>query len=98
MQLKLMIQMEPPALVQSQAQQPAQRSIEEEIRHALDCIESGHDSGVEWLMVCKIYKQLLSLEKPSPKAKNILDLITPIMSKYGYHQEISPEQRDGATK
>lgn len=57
--------------------------LETRVRDMIDCIESGHESAVEWITINKIYKHLEG--RTDKKAKAILDMIQPIMSKYGQH-------------
>lgn len=60
-------------------------SPEEQVRDALDEILSGRDSKREWVFVSKVYKDLLSFHSPSEKQKNLINMIKPVMSKFGYH-------------
>lgn len=60
-------------------------SVEDKVREALECIDSGHDSGVEWSMINGIYRKLKSLKKPSERARNLIEMIEATLSKYGYH-------------
>lgn len=59
-------------------------SIEDDVRQAIDCIESGYDSVVEWKMINKLHKELKTMKKTA-RIKNLLDMIEPVMSKYGLH-------------
>lgn len=59
-------------------------SIEDDVREALDCIQSGHDSLVEWKMINKLYKQLREM-KPSTRITNLINMMEPVMAKYGIH-------------
>lgn len=60
-------------------------SIEDDVREALDCIESGHDSLVEWKMINKLHKELNQMKKKSPRVQNLLDMMEPVMAKYGIY-------------
>lgn len=59
-------------------------SPEEKVRKALELINSGYDSAVEWIMINKLYRKLSSIKKPNTRVKNILKMISPVLSKYGY--------------
>lgn len=58
--------------------------IEDDVREAIECIESGHDSVIEWKMINKLYKELRSMKK-TPRVDNLIKMIEPVMSKYGLH-------------
>lgn len=61
-------------------------SIEDKVREALECIDSGYESGVEWAMINRLYKDLKGLKKPTDRAKNLMKMIEPTLAKFGYHQ------------
>lgn len=83
--IKLLVQLDmPPQVPTERKQLPIRKtSIEDEVRHALDCIDSGHASGVEWIMVNKLYRALAKYK--TPRAENLRKLIEPVLAKYGYH-------------
>lgn len=60
-------------------------SVEDKVREALECIDSGYESGVEWAMINRLYKDLCNLKKPSPRAENLKKMIEPVLAKFGYH-------------
>lgn len=60
-----------------------EKSLEEEIRYMIDCIESGHDSSVEWRALNRLYKVLRT--KKSPRAKRLIEMMEPTLQKYGVH-------------
>ncbi len=60
-------------------------SVEDQVRDALDCIMSGHDSKVEWKFINKVYKSLKAKKNPSDKVKNLIAMINPVLNKFGYH-------------
>lgn len=64
---------------------PQPPSAEEQIREALELINTGCESYVEWKMVNKAYKQLLSLPRTS-KNQNLINMIEPVLAKFGYHK------------
>jgi hypothetical protein len=69
-------------------QQPevAPMSVEDRVRDALDCIDSGHNSNVEWVMINRLYKNLVQKRGKNKRIDNLLAMIEPVMAKYGYHK------------
>jgi len=59
--------------------------VEDRIREALECIESGEDSAQEWILVNKIYKLLKSKKNLGPRGRNLIKMIEPVLAHYGYH-------------
>jgi hypothetical protein len=58
--------------------------LEDTIRECVDCIESGHDSVVEWKTLNKLYKELRARKK-TPRVTNLIKMIEPTLQKYGLH-------------
>jgi hypothetical protein len=85
MTLKIMIEMAPPPAAPKKKPSEDKSSVEEKVRYALDCIESGHKSEQEWLLVNKLYKNICQHKKPNQRMQNIKDMIEPVLKKYGYH-------------
>lgn len=85
MRVQVMIDTPPPP--RSIPQQP-HITVEERVRDALDCIDSGYESPVEWRMVCGLFQHLLKSGKRSPREQNLLDMIQPILAKYGYYESV----------
>lgn len=63
---------------------PRKVSVEEKVRDALECIDSGHPSHVEWIMIKKLYAALQKKEKKSKRVLNIMKMIEPVLAKYGH--------------
>ena len=61
--------------------QDKQSSVEEEIRNAIDMVESGHDSAVEWKVLNKFARVLR--DRKDDRSKALLKMIEPVMAKYG---------------
>ena len=83
---KILIELEmpaPPAPVQKQEPKERKPTIEEKVREALQCIESGHDSHEEWILINKIYK-CLKKKKLSERGQNVVNMIEPVLAHYGY--------------
>jgi hypothetical protein len=88
--IKVMLELPMPSPAPQAA--PAQKSaiqkvpVEDKVREALECIDSGHESGVEWAMINRLYADLCKLKKPTERAENLKKMIEPVLSKYGYHK------------
>jgi hypothetical protein len=57
--------------------------LEERIKDMCDLIESGYDSAVEWKTIRKVHNELAKRDKLTERQQNILDLIKPVIDKYG---------------
>lgn len=69
---------------------PASRTVEDRVREAIECIESGFDSQSDWSLLLRLYKALLSYKKEnraSDRMVNLMEMIHPVLAKYGYHME-----------
>lgn len=84
MKLQILLDVEPSMPKEKYPVEARDTSIEEDVKEAIECIESGHDSVVEWKMINKLYKELRTMKK-STRVKNLIDMIEPVMSKYGLH-------------
>lgn len=85
--MKMIVSLEmPPALAEPRQPLPPPVSVEEKVRDAMECIESGHPSQVEWLMVNKLYAALKAKKNPSPRMQSLIQMIEPTLAKYGYHK------------
>lgn len=83
-QIQLMLQMEVPSTADQKEEKPKGPSVEDQVREALECIDSGHDSHVEWNMIRRLYRQLHDMKKKSPRVENLMKMIEPVLQKYGY--------------
>lgn len=83
MQLKIMLNMEPPKAGSCAYPQKEEKSIEEEVREALELIDSGHESYTEWKMINKLARELRT--RKDSRSKNLLSMIDPILEKYGIY-------------
>lgn len=64
---------------------PFPPSIEEQVRHCLELIESGYRSDREWLTISKLYKSLQG-KKKTPRVQNLINMIEPVLAHFGYHK------------
>lgn len=78
-----MLDMPPPEAGKSEYPTEPEISIEEEVREAIEKIDSGHDSYVEWKLLNKLAKELRS--RKDARSKNLLEMIDPVLQKYGLH-------------
>lgn len=67
------------------------KSLEDQVREAIDLVDTGYCSHVEWLLLNKLYKSLCCLSKQTPRVKNLKAMIEPVLAKYGYHKVSSEE-------
>ena len=65
--------------------QPAPLSVEDRIRDCLDTIMSGHESKREWKTVNRVYKHLKSKSNPNKRHTDLIRMIEPVLSHFGYH-------------
>lgn len=100
MKISLNIEMPPPPAKEKASSEPVQpkQSVEERVREAIEECESGRDSRQDWIMLGRLRTSLLALQKSAKdKAKkkrisNLLDMIDPLLTKYGY-AGVSPEEK-----
>lgn len=81
MKLHLLIEVPSP---EKTSKAPCKLTIEEQVRDAIELIESGYESRQEWLLINKVFSAL-SKKKPNARITNIINMIKPVLSKYGYH-------------
>lgn len=90
--IKVMLEIGMPQVqANPQSQSEYKESVEDKVRSALECIESGYDSSMEWSMINRLYRDLCKLKKPSERALNLLKMIEPILAKYGYFEVTNRE-------
>lgn len=84
--MKISIQLEMPQPdVSPVAPKP---SIEDQIHKTIELVESGYCSQVEFLMLRKLQASLKK-KKSTPRIQNLLEMIQPVLNKYGYHDDVS---------
>lgn len=82
--IKLTLRLElPKAKEACGKKQLPKRSVESKVREALEAIESDEDSYREWKFIVRVYNNLVDIEKRSPKAENLLEMIRPVIEEYG---------------
>lgn len=65
-------------------QAAAPTSVEDKVRDALDLINSGYVSRVEWSMINKLYESIKG--RKDPRSQNLIKMIEPVLAKFGYHK------------
>lgn len=83
MQIKIMLDMPTPEAGKSKYPTKDEKSVEEEVKEAIEKIDSGHESYVEWKLLNKLAKELRS--RKDARSKNLMEMIDPVLSKYGMH-------------
>ena len=86
MKLQIMLSMDPPSKEKTSRDYAGKDdvpSVEEEVRQAIEMIESGHDSYMEWKLLNKLAKELRT--RKDARSKNLMEMIDPVLSKYGMH-------------
>lgn len=85
MKLQIMLAMEPPSKEKTQgcACKDDIPSVEDEVRQAIELIDSGHDSHIEWKLLNKLAKELRS--RKDARSRNLMEMIDPVLQKYGMH-------------
>jgi|TARA_R110000868_G_scaffold411428_1_gene703892 Ca2+-binding EF-hand superfamily protein len=83
MKIQIMLQTEPPAPNKNKSIEKPDTSIEEEVRQAIEMIDSGHDSYVEWKLLNKLARELRP--RKDARSKNLMEMIDPVLQKYGMH-------------
>lgn len=86
--MKVSIQLEMPRTVREELRKSPCKSVEDRVREAIELIESGHDSRVEWHMLVGLYRQLASRKK-TERVRNLMSMIKPTLEKYGYYGSVT---------
>lgn len=84
MKLEIILDIPMPKQKSTSSEKP-DTTLEQDVREALECIESGYDSTTEWKMINRLYKELKATPKKTKRIINILKMIEPVMAKYGLH-------------
>lgn len=84
MKIKMMLELDPPSSEKTkQSVVDEGPTVEEQVRQAIEMIDSGHDSYVEWKLLNKLAKELRS--RKDARSKNLMEMIDPVLQKYGLH-------------
>jgi len=74
---------EAPGKLPEKREQP-KKSLESEIRESIRLIESDVDSVIEWRALKLFYRDLLRIKKPNKRVQALIDMIKPVLNKYGH--------------
>jgi hypothetical protein len=84
--VRVMLEVGIPTVSPAEREEVKPLSIEDRVRDAIDMIDSGRHSSVQWIMLNKVYKSLSPRRGKSRRIDNLLNMIEPVMAKYGYHK------------
>ena len=60
-------------------------SVEDKVRRCIERIDNGCGSEVDFLTLKKLKAAIQSRKKITPRMKNILDMIEPVIQRFGYY-------------
>lgn len=60
--------------------------MQDDVLEAIDLVDSGNCSHVEWALLHKLYSALLR-QKPTPHTLKLLSMIEPVLLKFGHHKD-----------
>lgn len=90
--MRILVDIQMPPAGAPEQKKPAPPPLEDRIRNMLDLVDSGHPSHREWLTINKLYRDLKGREQ-NPRIENLISMIEPILSKFGYHEVASDEAK-----
>lgn len=82
MKINIMLDLGVPEETKNYPEPEEKPSVEERVREAIECIESGHDSYMEWKLLNKLYASLQVMKK-TERTQSLIEMIEPVLSKYG---------------
>lgn len=78
---KILIKLEMPS--GEKAEKKEQKSIEEKVRETIELVDSQYCSETEFIMLKGFLRDLYKMKK-TPRVKNLIEMIEPVLQKYGY--------------
>lgn len=60
-------------------------NVEDQVRAAIQRIDDGTGTEVDFLLLRKVKSALLTKDKGNPRVKNLLEMIEPTLRKFGYY-------------
>ncbi len=84
--IHIMLETAPPEQIPEKSKLPEKLSVEDRVRELIDCINSGYDSEMEWILLNKFYNTLQRSGKSGPRVDNLKKMIELVLSKFGYHK------------
>lgn len=89
--IQLSVGISMPDQKQDQQESKPALSVEDKVRYMLDLVESGYRSDTEWKILNRMFRDLQAMPKKSPRVQNLIRMIGPVLSKFGYHGVSSME-------
>lgn len=80
--ISVMVQMGPPE--SNSKPKSAQPNLEDQVRACIQRIDDGTGTEVDFLLLKRLKSALLK-KKPSPRVKNLLEMIEPTLRRFGYY-------------
>ena len=80
--ISLIVKMGPPE--SHQKLKEAKPNLEDQVRACIQRIDDGTGTEVDFLLLKRLKSALLK-KKPSPRVKNILEMIEPTLRRFGYY-------------
>lgn len=68
-----------------QRQDEQKPTIEQKVRDCIERIDNGCGTEVDFLTLKKLKAAIQSKPKLTPRMKNILDMVEPVIRKFGYY-------------
>ena len=92
--ISLLLQTQPP---ETSAPRPdeCKTTLEQNVKDAILMVDSHHDCPMEWDYIQRVWDKLQTI-KETPRIRNLLDMIHPVMAKYGRVEELPSARRTGA--
>ena len=92
--ISLLLQTQPPEQTAPEYKD-CKASLEQNVKDALLQVDSHRDCPMEWDYIQRVWDKLQTL-KETPRIRNLLDMIHPVMAKYGRVEELPSARRTGA--
>jgi hypothetical protein len=80
--ISLLISQTPPRREERHERKP---TIEQKVRDCIERIDNGCGTEVDFLTLKKLKAAIQSKPKLTPRMKNILDMVEPVIRKFGYY-------------
>lgn len=81
--ISLMVQTPPPPRPETKMEH--RPSVEDKVRRCIERIDNGCGSEVDFLTLKKLKAAIQSRKKITSRMKNILDMIEPVIQRFGYY-------------
>lgn len=78
-----LIMKQPPPRPLKQAHE--RKTVEQKVRHCIERIDNGCGTEVDFLILKKLKAAIQSQKSITPRMQNILDMVEPIIRRFGYY-------------